>query len=108
MPVAHSPAHFINCSKGCPSIKESFPLCCFLVLCATVAELPVVQPHWPTNKYNIMAIVGRRSELRDVPQPSWPRKWYPPTQFNFDYFCVAWDPQVPKNALNANNFFFLS
>jgi hypothetical protein len=45
MPVAQSPAHYINSSKGCPSITESFPLV-FLVLCATVAALPVVQPHW--------------------------------------------------------------
>jgi hypothetical protein len=28
------------------SITESFPLGFFLVLCATVAALPVVQPHW--------------------------------------------------------------
>jgi hypothetical protein len=40
MPVAQSPALYINSSKGCPSITESFPLCCFLVLCATVQ-----QPH---------------------------------------------------------------
>jgi hypothetical protein len=46
MPVAQSPAHYINSSKGCPSITESFRLVCFLVLCATVAALPVVQPHW--------------------------------------------------------------
>jgi hypothetical protein len=46
MPVAQSPAHYINSSKGCPSITESFPLVFFLVLCATVAALPVVQPHW--------------------------------------------------------------
>jgi hypothetical protein len=26
MPVAQSPAHYINSSKGCPSITESFPL----------------------------------------------------------------------------------
>jgi hypothetical protein len=26
MPVAQSPAHDINSSKGCPSITESFPL----------------------------------------------------------------------------------
>jgi hypothetical protein len=45
MPVAQSPAHYINSSKGCPSITESFPLFVFLVLCATVAALPVVQPH---------------------------------------------------------------
>jgi hypothetical protein len=45
MPVAQSPAHYINSSKGCPSITEYFQLCCFLVLCATVAALPVVQPH---------------------------------------------------------------
>jgi hypothetical protein len=31
MPVAQSPAHYINSSKGCPSITESFPLCCLLV-----------------------------------------------------------------------------
>jgi hypothetical protein len=30
MPVAQSPAHYINSSKGCPSITESFPLCCLL------------------------------------------------------------------------------
>jgi hypothetical protein len=46
MPVAQSPAHYINSSKGCHSITESFPLVVFLVLCATVAALPVVQPHW--------------------------------------------------------------
>jgi hypothetical protein len=46
MPVAQSPAHYINSSKGCPSITESFPLAFFLVLCATVAALSVVQPHW--------------------------------------------------------------
>jgi hypothetical protein len=45
MPVAQSPAHYINSSKGCPSITESFPLCFLLVLCATVAALPVVEPH---------------------------------------------------------------
>jgi hypothetical protein len=45
MPVAQSPAHYINSSKGCPSITESFPLVVFLVLCTTVAALPVVQPH---------------------------------------------------------------
>jgi hypothetical protein len=33
MPVAHSPAHYINSSKGCSFITESFPLCCFLVVC---------------------------------------------------------------------------
>jgi hypothetical protein len=47
MPVAQSPAHYINSSKGCPSITESFPLCCLLVLCAYVAALPVVQPIMP-------------------------------------------------------------
>jgi hypothetical protein len=31
MPVAQSPAHYINSSKGCPSITESFPLCFLLV-----------------------------------------------------------------------------
>jgi hypothetical protein len=31
MPVAQSPAHYINSSKGCPSITESFPLCCLLL-----------------------------------------------------------------------------
>jgi hypothetical protein len=46
MPVAQSPAHYINSSKGYPSITESFPLVVFLVLCATVAALPVVQPHY--------------------------------------------------------------
>jgi hypothetical protein len=45
MPVAQSPAHYINSSKGCPFITESFPLVVFLVLCATIAALPVVQPH---------------------------------------------------------------
>jgi hypothetical protein len=45
MPAAQSPAHYINSSKGCPSITESFPLYCFLVPCATVAALSVVQPH---------------------------------------------------------------
>jgi hypothetical protein len=45
MPVAQSPDHYINSSKGCPSITEPFPLVVFLVLCATVAVLPVVQPH---------------------------------------------------------------
>jgi hypothetical protein len=45
MPVSQSPAHYINSSKGCPSLTESFPLVVFLVLCATVAALPVVQPH---------------------------------------------------------------
>jgi hypothetical protein len=45
MSVAQSPAHYINISKGCPSITESFPLVVVLVLCATVAALPVVQPH---------------------------------------------------------------
>jgi hypothetical protein len=45
MQVAQSPAHYINRSKGCSSITESFPLCFFLVLCATIAALPVVEPH---------------------------------------------------------------
>jgi hypothetical protein len=45
MPVAQSPAHYINSSKGCPSITESFLLCYFFVLCATVTALPVVEPH---------------------------------------------------------------
>jgi hypothetical protein len=45
MTVAQSPAHYINSSKGCPSITESFPLCYILVLCATGAALPVVQAH---------------------------------------------------------------
>jgi hypothetical protein len=31
MPVAQSPAHFINSSNCCPSMTESFPLCCLLV-----------------------------------------------------------------------------
>jgi hypothetical protein len=31
MPVAQSLAHYINSSKGCPSITESFPLCCLLL-----------------------------------------------------------------------------
>jgi hypothetical protein len=47
MPVSQSPAHYINSTKGSPSITESFPLVVFLVLCATVAALPVVQPHFP-------------------------------------------------------------
>jgi hypothetical protein len=46
MPVAQSPAHYINSSKGYPSITEYFLLVGFLVLCTTVAALPVVQPHW--------------------------------------------------------------
>jgi hypothetical protein len=48
MPVAQSPAHYINSSKGCPSITESFSLVVILVLCATVSALPVVQimPSW--------------------------------------------------------------
>jgi hypothetical protein len=29
MPVAQSPDHYINSSKGCPSITESFPLVVF-------------------------------------------------------------------------------
>jgi hypothetical protein len=45
MPVAQSPSHYINSSKGCPSIAESFPLVVVLELCATVAALLVVQPH---------------------------------------------------------------
>jgi hypothetical protein len=45
MPVAQSPAHYINSSKGCSSISEYFLLVVFLVLCATVVALPVVQPH---------------------------------------------------------------
>jgi hypothetical protein len=45
MPVAQSLALYINSSKGCPSITESFPIVVFLELCATVAALPVVQPH---------------------------------------------------------------
>jgi hypothetical protein len=48
MPVAQSPAHYINSCKGCPSITESFPLRFLLVLCATVAALlSVVEPHYP-------------------------------------------------------------
>jgi hypothetical protein len=31
MPVAQSPAHYVNSSKGCPSITESFPLFCILL-----------------------------------------------------------------------------
>jgi hypothetical protein len=31
MPVAQSPAHYINSGKGCPSITESFPLGFLLV-----------------------------------------------------------------------------
>jgi hypothetical protein len=31
MPLAQSPAHYINSSKGCPSITEPFPLCFLLV-----------------------------------------------------------------------------
>jgi hypothetical protein len=42
MPVAQSPAHYINSSKGFPSITESFPLVYLLVLCASGAALPVV------------------------------------------------------------------
>jgi hypothetical protein len=49
MPIAQSPAHYINSSKCCPSITESFPLGFFLVLCATVAALPVVQPHYVSH-----------------------------------------------------------
>jgi hypothetical protein len=45
MPVVQLLAHYINSSKGCPSITESFPLCFLLVLCTTVAALPVVEPH---------------------------------------------------------------
>jgi hypothetical protein len=45
MPVAESPVHYKNSSKGCPSITESFPLCYLLLLCATVAALPVGEPH---------------------------------------------------------------
>jgi hypothetical protein len=45
MPVAQSPANSINSSKGCPSITESFPLCYLLVLCATGAAFPVVEPY---------------------------------------------------------------
>jgi hypothetical protein len=44
MPVAQSPAHYINSSKGCPYITESFPLCYLLLLCATIAALPVGEP----------------------------------------------------------------
>jgi hypothetical protein len=52
MPVAQSPAYYINSSKGCPSsITESFPLVVVLLLCATVAALPVVQPHCKTKSY---------------------------------------------------------
>jgi hypothetical protein len=29
MPVVQSPAHYINSSKGCPFITESFPLVVF-------------------------------------------------------------------------------
>jgi hypothetical protein len=46
MPVAQSPAHYINSSKGCPSITESFPLCFLLILWATVTALSVVEPYW--------------------------------------------------------------
>jgi hypothetical protein len=49
MPVAQSPAHYIYSSKGCLSITESFPLCYLLVLCATIAALPVVEPHALSN-----------------------------------------------------------
>jgi hypothetical protein len=52
MPVAQSPAHYINSSKGCPSITESFLIVVVLVLCATVAALPVVQPHWLAKNYS--------------------------------------------------------
>jgi hypothetical protein len=53
MPVAQSPDHYINSSIGCPSITESFLLGFFLVLCATVAALPVVQPHYLNKQYKI-------------------------------------------------------
>jgi hypothetical protein len=49
MPVAQSPAHYINSSTGCPCITESFLLCYILVLCATVAALPVVEPHFQNS-----------------------------------------------------------
>jgi hypothetical protein len=49
MPEDQSPAHYINSSKGCHSITESVPLCFLLVLCATVAALPVVEPHYTTT-----------------------------------------------------------
>jgi hypothetical protein len=53
MPVAWSPAHYINSSKGCPSTTESLPLVVVLVLCATVTALPVVQPHSSTAALEI-------------------------------------------------------
>jgi hypothetical protein len=49
MPVAQSPAPYINSSKGCPSITDSFPLVWFLVLCDTVAALTVVQPQYAAS-----------------------------------------------------------
>jgi hypothetical protein len=53
MPVAQSPAHFINSSRGCPSITESFPLCFILVLCPrSRAALPVVEPHSVAESLN--------------------------------------------------------
>jgi hypothetical protein len=44
MPVAQSPAHYINISKGCPSITESFPLVGFLVLCANRRGIAIANP----------------------------------------------------------------
>jgi hypothetical protein len=38
MPVAQSPAHYINSRKGCPSITESFPLVYLLVLWRGIAS----------------------------------------------------------------------
>jgi hypothetical protein len=60
MPVAQSPAHNINSSKGCPSITESFPLCCLLVHTMSLSPLarhcqwhnPVAQPHWNATPKN--------------------------------------------------------
>jgi hypothetical protein len=68
MPVAQSPDHYINSSKGCPSITESFLLVGFLVLCATVAALPVVQPHYVApvkrQKINANSLFGLKSWVK--------------------------------------------
>jgi hypothetical protein len=67
MPVAQSQAHYINSSKGCPSITESFPLVGFLVLCAIVAALPVVQPHSQLNEEeNLCARCTSQNENIDI------------------------------------------
>jgi hypothetical protein len=41
---------------------ESFPLVGFLVLCATVAALPVVQPHW----FQIVKVIINYVLLKDT------------------------------------------